>query len=243
MYNPFSSARRSDVCGVLFHPGPGGFLQREWPTATCRRPGCQTTSPSSARSIGEPHLRPVWCAAWGRPSTAAGGGQGGRSTAFRGSADASRGGDADGAAGRPWRRPWRVVASIHARLGCGVARAAASDGRSALAAAQAVAARASGARWTLRELEMSVAAGITLECSCGGRWCRSARSLSCPVFRQPCCRSTGRHQSRPPSSSTSIFGAFDVPRTAHADGAADRPQRRPWSAMASIRALQLRQPS
>ena len=119
-------------------------------------------------------------------------------------------------------------------LGSGVARATASDGRSALAAAKAVASRASGARWTLHELEISIAGGIALECSCGGRWHRSARSLSCPVFRQPCCRPTGRHQSRPPSSSRSIRGAFDAPRLVDADRAADRPQRRPWWAVASI---------
>ena len=63
MYNPFSSARRSDASGVLFHPGAGGFLQLEWPTTSCRRSGGQTTSLSSARSTGELPVRPAWCAA------------------------------------------------------------------------------------------------------------------------------------------------------------------------------------
>ena len=64
-----------------------------------------------------------------------------------------------------------------------------------------------------------------------------------PIFRQPCCRPIGRSQSRPTSSSTSNFGAFDEPRAADADQAADRPRRRPWWASASIRARQQRQPS
>ena len=72
---------------------------------------------------------------------------------------------------------------------------------------------------------------------------RRQDSLSCPIGRQPCCRPIGRSQSRPTSSSTSIFDAFDASRAADADQAADRPRRRPWWASASIRARQQRQPS
>ena len=117
------------------------------------------------------------------------------------------------------------------------------DGRSRLAADQVVAARGSWAHRTLLEPEMSLAAGIAPGGSRGGRRRRSARSLSCPIFRQPCCRPIGRSQSLPTSSSTSNFGAFDEPRAADADQAADRPRRRPWWASASIRARQQRQPS
>ena len=103
---PISSERRYDACGVLPHAGAGAFLQLTWPTSSCRRSGGQTTSPSSARSISELPVRPAWCAAWGRPSTAAGGARGSRSTAYRGALDAPCAGDADRPADRPMRRPW-----------------------------------------------------------------------------------------------------------------------------------------
>jgi hypothetical protein len=48
------------------------------------------------------------------------------------------------------------VASIRARLGCGVARAAASDGRPALTAGHAAALRRLAARWTLRAPEVRI---------------------------------------------------------------------------------------
>ena len=63
---------------------------------------------------------------------------------------------------------------------------------------------------------------------------RRQDSLSCPIGRQPCCRPIGRSQSRPTSSSTSIFDAFDASRAADADQAADRPRRRPWWATAAV---------
>ena len=193
------------------------------PTTSRRRFEGRTPSPSSSRSIGEPPPPCAWRAASGRRSAGSGGAEDGPSRACRDEFDDSREGDDVCPRKRALRPLWWSWLLCARCLIFGVACAAVGDGRSRLAAGQAAAASGSGARWTLLETEMSIAAGIAPGGGPGGRRRRSARSLICPIFRQPCCRPIGRSQSTPPSPHRSIFGAFDAPRAADAERAADRP--------------------
>ena len=197
-------------------------------TIFVRRPEGDSPARSNARSIGKRPQRSARHAASGRRSMGACGAEDGCSTACRGGSDAPSDGDDACPRKRAQQPLWWSWLRCARGLIFGVACAAWADGRSRLSAHQMAASPTSTACRTLREMEISIAAGIAPGGGCGGQWRRSARSLSCPVFRQPCCRPTGRYQSTPPSPRRSIRGAFDAPRGGDAERAADRPRRRSW---------------
>lgn len=149
---------------------PESSLQSIRSMTYCRTSGGHTPAPWSVRSIGKPLQRSSWRAATGRRSSGADGGSGGCSRACRSGLDALPAARIDSPQDGSQRRSGRQQHLSARGLGIGIACAAARNDRSRLAADQVAAARAFGARWTLRTPDMSVAAGITVRCGSGGRW-------------------------------------------------------------------------
>ena len=122
-------------------------------------------------------------AAAGQRADAAGGGEDGFRRSTGSAIDAARAGDAERAADRPLRRPWRAAAAIGAwprapRLMPSQARQRA-DAWTRLAAGQTIAAWCFAALRMSREPEICVAAGIAPRGGPDG-WCRRSEcGLAC----------------------------------------------------------------